>query len=628
MRSLRRRGFLGLAGGVLALQRSSVGSARGQTRTPAEALLDEGFEQYQVGAYPEGWVVNGNSDQQVVDGPTASGSRALELSGESGGCWEAIANVDTGLPNHRTIRIEGKVYPTSDAEVGCHDHRARVAYGTSAESWSAGDTRTFLRFNADDTITGHGLELGSYEVNAWNSFSIRYERDGDDVRVDYTINGSHRGEAVVEAQPYEDDLRYLTLHSGEFTVYWDDLYVAAEDGRTPEISREDVEIEFTNKFETEQPDGFLESLFDDVQAAFPIDSPDQPDSDSAYIHLDVRVEFDESVADSVTAVRPVFDVEGYDEPPQTFREALLGEHEELAETEPGRFEWTNFRIRSRTQVGIGLLEVAALLLSAGMSAGEVTNPIEARTEAYPDVYLSGLELELSSGESAHVDVHERLPRYDDVCTANEFSGIVNDGCQPGNSLGRYGSGTVVFSPATVAIEDDQGRITGRVWENGEYVTYDEIPGATYSGPIRHEFVLAPAGDHRVLVDGQREGTATIQMDQVHEDGIRTERYEDVTVDESTRVERSAATGSVTVDRTRDGTADEELTPDETSEQAADRVLEERLEAAVPEPTDRESDPTPRRDRRPRSDGDGSRIEGPISRLLEILSRLQELLGIR
>lgn len=43
--------------------------------------------------------------------------------------------------------------------------------------------------------------------------------------------------------------------------------------------------------------------------------------------------------------------------------------------------------------------------------------MEANTEAYPDVYIAGLEIEDTTGETTELNVNKRIPRYDDVCTS-------------------------------------------------------------------------------------------------------------------------------------------------------------------------------------------------------------------
>lgn len=194
----------------------------GRTAEDESVLLDEDFESFAVGAYPDHWTINGNGDQEVTDEDAASGSQSLRLRGSSGGCWEAIANADTGFPTAGQVTIRGQVKPTTNGVEGCHSHRAKLSYGTSDESWSSGSQQTFLRFGTDGTLNN---DLGEYAVDAWNTFEITYERNDGEVTIEYEINDAQRGTVTRDVADEEDDLRYLTLNSGEFTVYWDDLEV-------------------------------------------------------------------------------------------------------------------------------------------------------------------------------------------------------------------------------------------------------------------------------------------------------------------------------------------------------------------------------------------------------------------
>lgn len=362
-----------------------------------------------------------------------------------------------------------------------------------------------------------------------------------------------------------------------------------------------VEITFENNFETESTEEFLGSLYNEVRRAVPIEDPTLPDKNAAYIHVDLRVEFPDRDPDSIVAVRPYFTHEFTDE---TFSASTLDHLDDstdlveipdiepgLAEFEPGVYGWDNFRIRAPAQVTVQMAEVVAFLLGSHLQVGEVTNPLEARTEAYPDVYLTELEIEYETGDVETVDVDERIPRYDDVCTSVGFSGLFNDRCPLDGKFDSYQSGTMVMSPAAVAIEDRHGRITGRIWEDGEYVRYDQIPGALYSGPLRHEFVLAPEGEHQIIIDGEDDGTATIVVDQLTDDGkrVQTEQYHDVDVSATTRLQRSLDTDAdtdtttFTVDRDRTGTPDEEFAPDQSDTVPATEHLDSRFETSIGTP---------------------------------------------
>jgi len=219
-------GSLGVGVGVA----GTTGVAAGRR----DAVLSEGFEDYDVGAYPNGWQKNGNSDQQVVDSPTASGDRALRLRGSSGGCWEAIANAPIELPESGSATLRLSVYPTTNGEVGCHENRGDIGLGTSAESWNAGDGWRLVQFGLDGRIVGPGgTDLGPYETGQWQTLEFTYDRTDTGVRVSFAVDGAERGSATRPVTDFENDISWLTLSSGEFTIYWDDVTLSTGDGGGP-----------------------------------------------------------------------------------------------------------------------------------------------------------------------------------------------------------------------------------------------------------------------------------------------------------------------------------------------------------------------------------------------------------
>jgi len=228
-----RRDVLRAAVGAVGASAVPATVARGQSPRTQETLLDEGFESYSTGSYPSDWSKEGNSNQQVVDGTAAEGEKSLRIEGSSGGCWEALADAPISLPSSGTVTFSGSVKPTSNGEVGCHDgKRGAVKLRTETGSWSAGKGTRLLYFHTDGTVHGVNGEYGSYDIDEWNSFEVTYERTDTEVTVSYTINGEPRGSATRAVAGFEDDLSYLRLGSGEFTVFYDDL--TAETVTTPD----------------------------------------------------------------------------------------------------------------------------------------------------------------------------------------------------------------------------------------------------------------------------------------------------------------------------------------------------------------------------------------------------------
>lgn len=457
------------------------------------------------------------------------------------------------------------------------------------------------------TLLGNGQALvrsirrftdGTIVLGGWtgtededqNALIVKLESDGT---TDWSHQFQDRSIVTAFANSHASSIPFLGRPASSSDTWIGEL--GRESASISEIERSDVTITFDNKFRTESTDDFLGSLYNEVRQAMPIADPSLPNENEAYIHVDLRVRFDERFAESVSHVRPKFT---HDQTDETFSasniENFLGDieyvptNQGLRELESGVFGWNDFRIRTPVQVGIQALEAAATLFSAGASHTEVTNPLEANTEAYPNVYLTALEIQNADGETIELTVDERVPRYDDVCNPVGFSGFVNSDCVPGDDMAQFESGAMVFSPATIAIEDQAGRITGRIWEDGEYITYNEIPGAVYSGPIRHEFVLAPEGEHRIIVDGQRDGTVTLLTDRITDDGIQTATYRDITVDESTRIHGSLHGTDLQIEREREESAGDSRSPDRSERLSLSSYAEERLMSDGDRTTDDDS----------------------------------------
>lgn len=226
-----RRDFMKATAGTIGGAALPAGAATGQAPTSTNVLLDEDFEGYATGSYPGSWRKNGNEDQKVVDSTAAEGSKSLRLKGSPGGCWEALANAPISLPDSGTVTFSGYVKPTSDGAVGCHDNkRGSIKLRTSADGWSSGSRTRLLKFHLDGTISGPGIDLGSYQVDEWNSFEVTYERSNSSVQLSYVVNGESRGSTTRAVASYEDDLSYLCLTSGDFSIYYDDLRAAETSG--------------------------------------------------------------------------------------------------------------------------------------------------------------------------------------------------------------------------------------------------------------------------------------------------------------------------------------------------------------------------------------------------------------
>ncbi|WP_121823627.1 PKD domain-containing protein [Halostella salina] len=311
-----RRTVLKSAAGALGVGVGVAGTT-GAAAARRDAVLSEGFEDYSVGGYPNGWKKNGNSDQGVVDSPAASGDRALRLTGSSGGCWEAIANAPIDLPESGSATLRLSVYPTTNGEVGCHDNRGDIGLGTSAESWNAGDGWRLVQFGTDDRLVGPGgTDLGPYETGAWQTLEFTYERTERGVRVSFAVDGAERGSAVRPVSEFENDISWLTLSSGEFTIYFDDVTLTTGDGGGPTasftFSPSDPETNETVQFDasgSEDPDGSIERYEWDFtgDGTFNVtgQTVDHRFTDDVDYDVTLRVTDDAGNRDTVTKTVPV-----------------------------------------------------------------------------------------------------------------------------------------------------------------------------------------------------------------------------------------------------------------------------------------------------------------------------------
>lgn len=571
-------GIIGSVGSQSA--RSSEVNSTSVSDSP-RVLFEDDFENHSTGDVPSYFVTAGNRSQGASRERAAVGTQSYRMRGTHGGCMRAITR--TSVDTTREMRISGYYY-LGEGGNGCHDGGS-ISFRTETSSGTyPGESIDILYFNNDFTMTIDGEVIAEFERHEWVQFEIEYIHNKADsyVQYNYIINNNTSGTISRDAHSYETDIEALTLQSDDATVFWDELNVIdiRSSGSGLDISSDDVEIRFVNKFRTESTNSFLESLYAEVQQGLPVSDPSVPDANEAYIHVDLRVEVPDGVADSITEIEPRF---SNDKTEQTFAPSDLsadipGQRTTLAELAPGEYGWDNLRMRTETQVGIETLETVAMLWGI-FSVGELESPVHANTEAYPDMYLTELIIEGDGGETVTLDVDERIPRVDDVCTSVGFSQVMNEDCPVDDPFSPYGGNVRVFSPATIAIEDPEGRITGQVREDGSIVEYDEIPGALYSGSIRREFLLFPDGEYQMIIDGIDEGTATIEIDELDGNEITTTTYKNVDVDSETRLSWESGTNVMTVDIGRDGNTDTELTPSDTVERTTEAYFNDQVETA-------------------------------------------------
>jgi len=196
-------------------------------------LWSDGFESYPVGSFPSDWTQSGNafdtSNNHVVASPVASGSKALKLKGVAGSCWEALAFHDLLASTTESLTISFDIYTTTEGSEGCHGKKNGGVILYTGPSWTYSG-RTLITFTTEGKVLGSGIDLGTYTVGIWTHADIAFQRvNSDSVKLSYWINGEFKGSVTVDALSYEDDLTYLSIDSGDFTVYYDNIQLAVGD---------------------------------------------------------------------------------------------------------------------------------------------------------------------------------------------------------------------------------------------------------------------------------------------------------------------------------------------------------------------------------------------------------------
>lgn len=225
-----RRDLLKLSGaGVIGT------SALAQTSAAEEYdIFTEDFEDWGTGTVPDRFVLAGNSDQQVVDDYSSTGSHSYRMSGSHGGCWRAIMRrelfSDTEKPDSMLISGE---FRRGDGTEGCHDDRSGwIGWRTVASSsWSTGSGTALLQFRPDGGITVAGETVGTYEPEEWVSFEVEYHWDQNAGEVEHVcrIDDSQPVTAVRDEHDDEGEMTALALRSDDYTVFFDDLSVRSVD---------------------------------------------------------------------------------------------------------------------------------------------------------------------------------------------------------------------------------------------------------------------------------------------------------------------------------------------------------------------------------------------------------------
>ncbi|ACV12314.1 PKD domain containing protein [Halorhabdus utahensis DSM 12940] len=227
-----------------------------------DTFLSDDFEEYAIGSFPGRWQQSGNSDQKIVDEPVTSGDKALQLVGSYGSCWQALAHRELGssLPKDESVIVRGEIDPTGEGGGGCHGTKnGSIDIRENPSAWpNVGFKRKLIQFDAEGSVRGGGIDLGSCEIGVYNSFKIEYywDSNGEEVNLQYQINGEFRGETTVDVQTndsgdvVESKLQYLTVVSGDYKIHVDRLSIVSG---SDIITRPDLNSEISVSTATTSP---------------------------------------------------------------------------------------------------------------------------------------------------------------------------------------------------------------------------------------------------------------------------------------------------------------------------------------------------------------------------------------
>jgi len=190
------------------------------------------FEGYALNVFPDTWVGSGNApggNSVVTSQESYDGVKSLCLEGVYGGCWEALA--------HRYLNLSNKVGNSYVFEfaikmgghvTGCHSIIAGVGLNTGAD-WTT-EGRELIDFaQAGNTTYIGGKAIGNFTGDNWYFVKIKYQWISDTtIQIYCWINGEYKGNASVNSETFENNLNYLTLHSGDGITWFDEISVTSE----------------------------------------------------------------------------------------------------------------------------------------------------------------------------------------------------------------------------------------------------------------------------------------------------------------------------------------------------------------------------------------------------------------
>ncbi len=191
-------------------------------------IWEENFESYALNTWPSPWHPDANaisnpSNNKIVIDPQNSSNKVLKMYGSLGGCWGALTYYPIAFPEDFYVAL--RVYNGSESLSGCH--QARGGFGMrQGTSWT-NPSYGFMLFHEDTTV-GHAWSdiLSNYQQNQWHDVKVHYERSGDQVTLNYWLDGNYLGQTTESV----DLVNHLTLDHFELviqegTVYFDDIKI-------------------------------------------------------------------------------------------------------------------------------------------------------------------------------------------------------------------------------------------------------------------------------------------------------------------------------------------------------------------------------------------------------------------
>jgi predicted transcriptional regulator len=207
---------------------------------PTESKIptwSDDFEGYSVNLFPDNWVGSGNagaSGNYITNEESYSGDKSLRLEGVYGDCWEALA--------HRYLNLSNKVGNSYIFEFaikigkhvpGCHSIIAAVGLNTGA-AWTTDGTLLFEFTNEENTTYIGDKAIGNFTGDTWYFVKIKYHWiSNTTIQIYCWINDEYKGNASVKPEKFENNLNYLTLHSCDGIVWFDDISVSSSEDEFP-----------------------------------------------------------------------------------------------------------------------------------------------------------------------------------------------------------------------------------------------------------------------------------------------------------------------------------------------------------------------------------------------------------